>query len=341
MNVLKITLAALGATLVLVATGCGGGTQSVPDGVVAVVDGTEIPATEVDKLMGYAKNAYESGKQEFPKAGTPEYQSLKQQALAVLVEREELKQSADDLGIKVTEKDIDDAEKAFIAEKYAGKRADYEKALKAQGFTAAEYRTYFADSVLKTKLFDALTKDVKVSDEEVLAYYTQNQANYPDAVDYEKSKVKADRIYSELKSGADFAELAKKNSEDPGSKDSGGKLTIKRGETVPEFDKVAFSLDVGETSKPVKTQFGYHIIEALGPVENGSRDVRHILIAEKGSSSFDSYKETIRLQLLQQRKNEEYVAWQEDLLKKYKGKVSYAEGFQAPELPEVPTTATE
>jgi parvulin-like peptidyl-prolyl isomerase len=341
MSVLKITLAGMGAAVALVAAGCGGGSASVPDGVVAVVDGTDIPTSEVDKLMGYAKNAYESGNQEFPKAGTPDYQSVKQQALAVLVEREELRQTADDLGIAVTDKDIDKAEKAFIAEKFAGKRADYMKALKAQGFTVAEYRTYFEDSVLKTKLFDELTKDVEVSDEEVLAYYTQNQANYPDAVDYEKSKVKADRILAQLESGASFAELAKKNSADPGSKDSGGKLTIKRGETVPEFDKVAFALDVGETSKPVRTQFGYHIIEALSPVKNGSRDVRHILIAEKGSNSFESYKETIRLQLLQQRKNEEYVAWQEDLVKKYDGKVSYAEGYEAPTLPEVPTTATE
>ncbi len=338
---MKITLAATGAALALVAAGCGGGNESVPAGVVAVVDGTEIPATEVDKLMGYAKNAYESGNQAFPKAGTPEYQNLKQGVVALLVEREELRQAAEDLGITVTEKDIAKAEKAFIAEKYAGKRADYEKALKAQGFTTADYRAYFEDGVRKTKIFDELTKETKVSDEDVLAYYTQNQASYPDPVDYAKSKVKADRIYKELKAGADFAELAKKNSEDPGSKDSGGKLTIKRGETVPEFDKVAFELGVGELSKPVKTQYGYHIIEALSPVKSGSRDVRHILIAEKGSNSFDSYKEPIRLQLLQQKKNEEYLAWQEDFLKKYKGKVSYAEGFQAPEVPEVPTTATE
>lgn len=348
MSVPKITLAAMGAALALLAAGCGGSSASVPSGAVAVVNGTEITKAELDEFMGYAKKGYEASKQEFPKAGTSEYQTVQLQWLTYLVQREELRQAADDLGIKVTEKDVARTEKDFIAQKFGGKRADYEKALKAQGFTAAQYRTVHESTALSTKLFDTLTKDVTVSDQDVLAYYTQNQANYPESrdvqqiliqvnadpnckgsnckVDFEASKVKADAIYKQLVGGANFAALAKAVSADPGSKDQGGKLTIARGQTVPEFDKVAFALDEKQISKPVKTQYGYHIIQPLSPVRG----------------SFDAYKEVVRGTLLQQRKNEKMQAWVEDLTKKYKSKIKYAEGFTPPELPEAPpTTATE
>jgi parvulin-like peptidyl-prolyl isomerase len=347
MKVAKITLASIGALLALVAAGCGGGgDQAVPQGVVAVVDGTEIKKAELDQFMGYAKNGYEAANQDFPKAGTPEYQNVQAQWVAYLVQREELRQAAADLGIEVTKKDVDKTEKAFIDEKFGGKRADYEKALKAQGFTPAQYRVVHEMSALSTKLFDEITSDVTVSDQDVLAYYTQNQANYPESrdvrhiliavnvdpncktnckVDFKASKKKADEIYAQLEDGANFAALAKTESADPGSKDQGGKLTIQRGQTVPEFDQASFTLGVKEISKPVKTQYGYHIIEPLSPVRG----------------NFDSYKDVVRTTLLQQQKNDKMQAWVEDLTKEYKSKVDYAEGYAPPELPEVPTTATE
>ncbi len=98
---------------------------------------------------------------------------------------------------------------------------------------------------------------------------------------------KAKDIIAKLNQGEDFAELAKKYSEDPGSKDKGGDLGfVKRGVFVPEFDKAIFDdLKVGEiTSEPVETVFGYHIIQKLeerGEGENKEVHARHILIAKK------------------------------------------------------------
>ena len=344
MTVARTTLGILLVTLALAAAACGSGSESVPTGSIAVVDGTEISKEDLDELIAQAKKGFEAQKQEFPKAGTPEYQQLQTQYVAYLVELEQFRQAADELGVTVTEKDVDKAEQELIKSRFDDKRAEYEKALEAQGFTAEQYREKALEvSALSQKIFDEVTKDAKVTEQEILAYYTQNQSQYgtPESrdvrhilvaekdgdgkVDYEASKAKADDIYAQLDGGADFAALAKSESADPGSKDTGGKLTISRGQTVPEFDKTAFELDKGELSQPVKTQYGYHVIEALSEVRKAE------------TTPLDKVRATIRATLLQEKRNEQMQAWVENLKSDYEGKVSYAAGYAPPELPEEPT----
>lgn len=338
---MRLTLALLLATVALAATACGGGSDSVPAGAVAVVDGTEIPKSDLDDLVAYAKQGYKSQGQEFPKAGTPEYQSLQTQYVALLVEAAEFRKAADDLGVPVTPKDVDEVEDTFVKDKFQGNKAEYEKALKKAGYTREQYRTNALEfSALSKNLFDEVTKDVKVTEQEILEYYTQNQSQFggdsrdvrhilvtekgkDGNVDFAASKKKADEIYAQLAGGADFAALAKAESQDPGSAAKGGKLTITRGSTVPEFDKVSFELDQGELSKPVKTQYGYHVIEAISSVRKGP--------------TLDDVRPVVKAQLLQQKRNDDMQAWIDELRKQYEGKVSYAAGYEPPELPEEPT----
>lgn len=120
----------------------------------------------------------------------------------------------------------------------------------------------------------------QVSDADVQAYYNQHKNQYqvkdqvkvrhiliavPQGSDSKKdadAKAKAQDLLKQIKGGANFADLARKNSDDPGSKEQGGELGwLDRGRTVPEFDKAAFSLPVGQTSDIIKTQFGYHILQ--------------------------------------------------------------------------------
>jgi len=334
-------LVAVAASFALVAAACGG-SEDVPDGAVATVDGTVIAKSELDELMTVARKSYESRDQDFPKAGTPEYQSVQTQYVAFLVQREQFRKEAEDRGIEVTDADVDAELEQLVKDRFDGDRKKLDEAIEGQGFGLETFReTALEASVLSDKLFEAVTKDVEVTDADILLYYTQNQTQYStpesrdvrhiliaekkgDDVDFAASKAEADRIYAALRNGADFAALAKADSDDPGSKDQGGKLTIRRGETVPPFDKTAFGLERGELSRPVKTTFGYHVIEALTAVRPAT------------TRKLEEVEDEIRQQLLQQRKNEAMTEWVEDLGKRYDGKVTYAVGFEPPELPEAP-----
>jgi peptidyl-prolyl cis-trans isomerase D len=159
--------------------------------------------------------------------------------------------------------------------------ADLEKFFKAN---AARY----ANAIPETRKIEYISFDPsnlpggkpQITDADVQAYYTAHQDQYQvkdqvkvrhiriavpagsDAKTDAAAKAKAEDILKQIKAGGNFAELAKKNSDDPGSKDQGGELGwLDHGKTVPEFDKAAFSLPVGQTSGLIKTQFGYHILQ--------------------------------------------------------------------------------
>ncbi len=116
-----------------------------------------------------------------------------------------------------------------------------------------------------------------------------------------KNLEEAMKIYNELKGGANFAEMAKKYSKDPGSAMRGGNLGwFGKGQMVPAFEKAAFSGRIGEIQKPIKTQYGYHIIKVTG------RNDRKYIVEElvnpiKASSSTKD-------QLLSNAKDFSYIA---------------------------------
>jgi len=118
--------------------------------------------------------------------------------------------------------------------------------------------------------------EITLNEDELLAIYEQNVDSYisnetretrhillsVDGDNDDEQRAKADALVAELRAGADFAELAAANSEDPGSASNGGDLgQVELGMMVEEFEAATFELAEGVVSDPVKTQFGYHIIE--------------------------------------------------------------------------------
>jgi parvulin-like peptidyl-prolyl isomerase len=108
------------------------------------------------------------------------------------------------------------------------------------------------------------------------------------------AKAEADDIRSQILEGADFAEMAKEHSADVTSGARGGELgSFERGRTVPPFEEVAFSLEIGEISEPVQTRFGYHLIKVSDHVEAGTReiaDVRDVIIRQLQQQDFIDWR---------------------------------------------------
>ena len=122
-------------------------------------------------------------------------------------------------------------------------------------------------------------------------------------------RAKAEGLLKQLRAGADFAKLAKENSEDPGSAANGGDLGdwITHGQMVPEFDKAIFALKPGEISDLVKTQYGYHIVQTLARQDAGMRT-----FAEVKGDLAAQYRKQRASELMQQASDRAQAALQKD-----------------------------
>lgn len=155
----------------------------------------------------------------------------------------------------------------------------------------------------------------QISDQEIQNYYSQNQSQYKveaqvqtrhilisvpagaDAKTDAAAKAKAEDVLKQIKAGGNFAELAKKYSDDPGSKDKGGELPmIPAAQLDPAYAKAALALNPGQTSDLVRSQFGYHIIqtenkqiEGVKPLAEVKDQIRTALQTQKQGAALQNY----------------------------------------------------
>jgi foldase protein PrsA len=321
------TLLLLLAFVAALAAGCGGssGPKSVPSDDVAMVGNEPVTKAEFNQLLDQAKKTFTAQKRPFPKAGSSQFKALQDQALSFLVQRAEFDQKAKDLGVSVSDKQVD-ARLAQIKKQYfGGSEKKYQAQLKQQGLSEQQVREDIRAQLVSEGIFNKVTGKAQVSEKDISDYYVAHRSQYgqPESRVVRhilvKSKGQADQLYAQVKAnrGATFASLAKRFSKDPGSAAQGGKLTVSKGQTVPPFDKVAFSLKTGEISPPVHTQYGWHIIQALSAVKPAKQ------------TPLKDVKDSIKQQLLQQKKNDAMTAWVNDTKKDFcSGKLSYQVGYK-------------
>lgn len=199
---------------------------------------------------------------------------IKQKLLDGMIKEELLKQEAEKQGLEkdpVVQKDIDAAKEQIIVRELVNR--------------------------------EVIEKVKSVDNKELKAYYEEHKSQFPAPEQVHarhilvKTKAEADKIKSQLDKGADFAKLAMEKSEDKASGARGGDLGFfGKGDMIPQFEKVAFTLSVGKISNPVESQFGYHIIK----------------VEEKkaaGTMSFEEAKQNIERRLISQKQRERLDSW--------------------------------
>jgi parvulin-like peptidyl-prolyl isomerase len=204
------------------------------------------------------------------------YERLPEQYKAQLTRTDVLKQLIDEKlllldaeakKITVSEADVQKEISALMVTNNITEE-EFNQALALQGVNKSEFLTAFKNRLLIAKLFNVtVLSATTVTTQEAKTYYDENQDIFTQPASVHAAHIlvntsaEADEIVSELSSGKNFTDLAKKYSIDPSAKVNGGDLGyFSQGMMVPAFEEAAFATAKGKYSDPVQTQFGWHII---------------------------------------------------------------------------------
>ncbi len=203
---------------------------------------------------------------------------VRKKVLDYLIDQELIVQEGKEAGLEPQQEQID-TEFEKIRERFPSQDA-FEQVMKKQNMTAERLREIIGRAFIVKNLLEAKVKPLAkpVTDKEVADYYQAHKGEFTDpeevrarhiliklssgASDEEKAYAKKEMqaILEEVRSGADFAELAKKHSQCPSAIRGGDLGYFARGDMVKPFEETAFALEPGQSSEIVETEYGYHII---------------------------------------------------------------------------------
>ena len=287
---------------------------------VAIVNGQDITLGNYEKLLALNKSSMESyygsdiWSQEIEDGKTYE-DMIKDMVLETMIGSEVIYQQAEKDKVAPTDKQVQEQIDSF--NESIKDDTDYQKELKNMGINEKFLKFQFARDLANTNLQAKFEEDTKISEDEMKKYYEENKDDfYTDTVtashiliktidndgnelsDAKKkeAKKKAEEVLTKVKSGEDFAELAKEYSEDS-SASSGGELgTFGRGKMVTEFENAAFAMKAGEISDIVETEYGYHIIKVTDRVDKQETydDVKDKIKSTLASEKYTEYVEKLK-----------------------------------------------
>jgi len=265
------------------------------DRVSAVVEGKIVLLSDVV----LAANALAAEQRINPTTNPVEYNNLLLKSSESMIEQLVIIKMAEVDSVEVLDKDVDRALERQI-ENIISQAGGKEEAELALGRKISDFKRSYRDDMrgklLAEKYTGSLTSGISITRGEVIDFYNTFKDSIgpfptlyktrhllleikPSEESLKKALNKTQNIRDEIIAGLTFADAAKKYSEDIQSGENGGNLGyVSRGTFVQEFDKVVFTLDLNTLSEPVKTQFGYHLIEVLQ--RSGEKvNARHILIS--------------------------------------------------------------
>jgi foldase protein PrsA len=290
-----VLLVLLAAVVLVAAVGCSKSEESA-EKVLATINDQKITEKQFQKRLDlYGFLFGNTMKKELEKEET------RQQVFDELVEETLLVGEANSRGIDPSSEEVQkeyETMKARIVQAL-GSTEEYQKELADNEVTEEDLRGFLGKRLIIQKLYNELTTDVTVSDKEVEEYFEENRDSFstPERVHARHILVETEKmaqtVLAELEGGKDFGELAAEYSIDEGTADDGGDLGFfQRGMMIPEFEEVAFALEVGETTEePVKTDYGFHIIKLIEREDSRPQ-------------TLDEVQELIHEQLVRQKKQE-------------------------------------
>jgi len=226
--------------------------------------------------------------------------SFKKNILDQLIDYELIYQQAQKEKVKISNDEIN-LEIDKIKDNFSSPE-EFDEALKANNITLVRLKEDIKRQLMINSILEETRNQVSVSDEELLEYYNENKESFlePEQVHARhilvETEEEANNLLLQLKEGlTDFAELAKEKSIGPSAPSGGDLGFFAIGQMVKEFEDAAFSLEPGEISGVVQTQFGYHIIKCEEK-------------KEEYSPTFEEAKERISNLLKSQRENEAITA---------------------------------
>ncbi len=255
-----------------VLAGCGG--DKVPAGAIAAVGSGVVTQQQFDAIWKQAEAQYKNtaGAPAFPKAGTAGYDQLKASIVNYLVQNEVIKQQADKLGVSVSAKDL--ATRVSQITTQVGGQKKLDALLTKNAVTMADLKAQLQAQMLQDAVKAKVASQTQITDAQLQAYYNdpKNKHQFQTAASVDarhvlvKTKAEALKVQKLLQAdntNAGWAKIAKQYSLDPGTKNIGGSLGSRAPAAYnnPPFAKALNSLKVNVVSAPVKTQFGWHIIE--------------------------------------------------------------------------------
>lgn len=267
-----------------------------PGGPALVLEGQKISQKEFAKLyenlVAQYQRAYAQYGQDFSKLlegpeGIERQLQLQSRVIDDLLRKRLIAQEIERRRIVISQTDIDDQTEITFERILKQNNLTEEQAkqiLEKQGRTLESFKKDLRQAVelnMQTeRLRESVVGPIEPTDQDLSAYLEEHREEYdtPEEVharhilirvsegaseaEIAQAKKQIEDIKKELENGADFAELAKKYSQDPGSAQNGGDLGFfSRGQMVQEFEDAAFALEPGQVSDPVRTQFGFHLIK--------------------------------------------------------------------------------
>jgi foldase protein PrsA len=320
----KFAFALLLVPLIFAIGGCGG---DLPQGAVAQVGESYVSQDQFNELEAAYKAA---GRVPDTKTAAKDYRTFQQNLAQYLVMLEVLRQKAPEFGITVTDEDVN-AKVADVKEMFQGDQKRFDDALKKQKLTLDQFKESLRQEILIDAVKAVVNKDVTVTEDEVKTYYNSHRGDYttpevrearhilidpfrkaegggtitPTESDWEQARAEAERVRSEIQNGMDFGTAARNYSDDVTTKEDGGKLgTIVRGQMVPEFEAALFGLKKSELSRPVRTEYGYHLIqvtditpEAQIPYDQVKEKIRSALVVNRQAATWDAWVRSMEAEL--------------------------------------------